>query len=60
MSEDWCAEKLANLKLEENVKDTLKEICTSLKECKSLESRIASKLIKSNEIFKYLDDGIDE
>lgn len=56
MSENWCAEKLANLKLEENVKDTLKEICTNLKECTTLESRITSRLIKSNDIFKYLDD----
>lgn len=59
MSEDWCAEKLASLKLEENVKDTLKEICTSLKETK-LENRIASKLMRSNEIFKFMDDGSDE
>lgn len=59
MSEDWCAEKLANLRLQENVTDTLNDICSSLKKCKSLENRITAKLIESGEICKYL-DGKDE
>ena len=59
MTEEWCCEKLENLKIKENRLATLKEIRGRLNETPNLETKVTNRLLSSSEIYDCLeDDGL--
>ncbi|XP_075156340.1 26S proteasome non-ATPase regulatory subunit 5 [Haematobia irritans] len=56
MLEEWCCEKLKNLKIRENRIDTLTEIRCRLNEMPTLELQVTNKLLTSPEIYDCLED----
>ncbi|XP_055920292.1 26S proteasome non-ATPase regulatory subunit 5 [Eupeodes corollae] len=57
MGEDWCVEKLENLRIKENRTETLNEIRSRLNVQSSLENIVTDKLLKSSEIYDCLEDN---
>lgn len=56
MTEEWCCEKLENLRIRENRLTTLTEIRGRLNETPNLESKVTSTLLTSPEIYECLDE----
>ncbi|XP_055838384.1 26S proteasome non-ATPase regulatory subunit 5 [Episyrphus balteatus] len=56
MGEDWCLEKLENLRIKENRVETLNEIRSHLNIAQSLENIVTEKLLKSSEIYDCLEE----
>lgn len=55
MSEEWCCEKLQNLKIKENRLNTLEEIRVRLTEAPNLEERVTNRLLLAPEIYECLE-----
>ncbi|XP_058983692.1 26S proteasome non-ATPase regulatory subunit 5-like [Musca domestica] len=60
MTEEWCCEKLENLKIKENRLSTLEEIRGRLNETPNLASKVTNRLLTSPEIYDCLEVEDDE
>lgn len=59
MGEDWCVEKLENLRIKESRVETLNAIRSHLNIAPSLEYIVTEKLLKSSEIYDCLEEQSD-
>lgn len=59
MGEDWCLEKLQNLRIKENRVETLNAIRSHLNIAPSLENIVTEKLLRSSEIYDCLEEQND-
>lgn len=57
MTEEWCCEKLQNLKIKENRLSTLTEIRGLLNETPNLETKVTNRLLGSSEIYDCLEEN---
>ncbi|XP_073832949.1 26S proteasome non-ATPase regulatory subunit 5 [Musca autumnalis] len=60
MTEEWCCEKLKNLRIKENRMSTLAEIRGRLNDTPNLEEKVTNRLLTSSEIYDCLEVEEDD
>ena len=58
MSEDWCREKLANLKIDDLRLDTLTEIKSCLEKLSANEVALTSNFLQLPALFACVEDSV--